>query len=294
MDRTAQQPDALKGRIDIRLDALMTSGAARDGLVAQAMRHALTSPGKRFRPVVTLLTVQQFGGDVATAIDPACAIEMIHAASLILDDLPSMDDAARRRGLPTTHRLFGEDMAILASIALLTRAFAVVTATTSLANDTKLGITARLADAAGLAGLVGGQEIDLRCGAELSDRRALRDLNRRKTGALIGAAVDVGLLVASVDGSRADKMRDAADHIGEVFQTVDDILDVTADQASVGKDVRQDGDKPTLVSVDGVAATRNGARFHMEQAVSLIDGCSPVAPALAPYLRTVFEPHLNG
>ena len=257
------------------------------------MRHALTSPGKRFRPVVTLLTVQQFAGDVARAVDPACAVEMIHAASLILDDLPSMDDAEKRRGLPTTHRLFGEDMAILASIALLTQAFSVVTAATGLSTDTKRGITACLAQSAGLAGLVGGQEIDLRCAAHLNDRQFLRELNRRKTGALIAAAVDVGLLVASVEGQQADRMRDAADHIGEVFQSVDDILDATADQASVGKDVRKDADKATLVSVAGVAETRNGARYHMEQAVRLIGGCSPAAPALAPYLRTVFEPHLN-
>lgn len=284
--------DSLKGRVNRRLEDIAASGG--DGPVGNAVQHALTSPGKRFRPIVALLTAEQFGGDLATAIGPACAVEMIHAASLILDDLPAMDDAELRRGAPTTHRVFGEDMAILAAIALLMRAFTVVTEARGLTDEAKLTVTRTLARATGPAGLVGGQEIDLLGASRLNDRARLRDLNRRKTGALIVAAVDVGLAVASVDGNHAATMRDAADHIGEAFQTVDDLLDATAEQVDVGKDVLKDRGKPTLISVAGEAEARRTARHHMDAAVSLIAGCSPSAQSLVPYLRTVFDPHLNG
>lgn len=284
---------SLKQQIDQRLMQLGSADADDDGLVAQAMRHALTSPGKRFRPIVALLTAEQFGGDRTKAVDPACAVEMVHAASLILDDLPSMDDAALRRGAPTTHRLFGEDMAILAAIALLMQAFSVVTEADGLTSDTKLAITATLARATGLRGLVGGQEIDLRGRSRLNDLASLRDLNRRKTGALIVAAVDIGLHVAVVDGTRAATMRVAADHIGEAFQTVDDLLDATAEQGDIGKDVLQDRNKPTLITIAGLAEARQAAKHHMDRAASLITDCSPSSQTLIPYLRTVFDPHLN-
>jgi geranylgeranyl pyrophosphate synthase len=173
------------------------------------------------------------------------------------------------------------------------QAFTGVTQTEGLSSDAKLAITAILSRASGMSGLVGGQEIDLQGTTRLNDRSSLRDLNRRKTGALIVAAVETGLHVAAVDGQRAESMRVAADHIGEAFQTVDDLLDATANTEDVGKDVLKDRHKPTLIAIAGVAEARQEARNHMDRATSLIDDCAPKAQSLVPYLRTVLEPHLN-
>ena len=151
----------LRAAVNGRLDALVPAGSRGPQRVNEAVRYALLAPGKRIRPLLTILAAMDFGAPVSDALDVACATEMVHTASLVLDDLPCMDDARLRRGQPTVHMRFDESTAILAAIALLNQAFATVTRTTRLSAETRLALVERLSAAVGFDGLVTGQENDL-------------------------------------------------------------------------------------------------------------------------------------
>ncbi len=246
-------------------DAELRTLVPEDGdAVQRSMAYTVLAPSKRVRPVLTLLCAELCGGKIRRALPAAVAIELVHAASLILDDLPSMDDAPLRRGRPTNHKAFGEAIAILAAFALLNQAFGVLSR--SYDPDLAARLTSLLADSVGLNGLVGGQAADLLATDSRIDFEMLERIHRGKTGALFVAAATSGALSAGADDDARAALGAYAKNLGLAFQIVDDLLDVEGDPAETGKAIRGDIRKTTFVSFSGVAGARQLARELCETA----------------------------
>ena len=236
----------VRDAVDARLPELLGRGpseasapGAGDPLPAAA-RDALLSPGKRVRPGLVFLAGELFGAREATLLDPACAVEMIHAASLALDDLPSMDDATTRRGRPALHAVHGEDLAILASVTLIVRAFGVLAdaGLSTVRPSAALDLVSRLADATGLTGLASGQSLDLRTGEADASFDRLETIHARKTGALFVAAAEFGAVLGGARPKELAAVRSFAKNVGLAFQIVDDLLE-RQDPARTGKHARR-------------------------------------------------------
>ncbi len=248
----------------------------RRDTVAKAMAYACADGGKRIRPVLTMEFCRLCCADAYKAMPFAAAIEMIHAYSLVHDDMPCMDNSAVRRGKPAVHVAFGEDMALLTGDALLNRAFEIVVSektAQTLSAETIVHAARVLADAAGIAGMVGGQCIDLESEGKTIDLETLQVLQDGKTAALLRAACVMG---AVIGGANEQQQRAAAlygENIGLAFQMVDDILDVTADAQKLGKPVGGDAEneKVTYVTLCGLEQTRALAREKTEQALKALE-----------------------
>jgi len=257
--------------VDADLRAVVARGTGWPPRLRAAIRWSLLGPGKRVRPVLVLETAAMFTGPrpVACARDAACALEMIHAYSLVHDDLPAMDDDRLRRGRPTTHVRFDEATAILAGDALLTEAFAVLAGDGPSSNADervrRLRVVAELAAAAGAAGMVGGQALDLesegrdRVGAALVAR-----IHRRKTGALIRAAVRAGAICTGASERDLARVTVFGEELGLAFQIADDVLDETGTTAVTGK--RGGGDAERGKATYPAALGLDGARAAMHRA----------------------------
>ena len=257
---------ARRAEIDAALDAALPRPPACPPLIAEAMRHSLFAGGKRLRPILTLAAAEAVAGPdgVAPAMPGACAVELIHTYSLVHDDLPAMDDDSLRRGRPTAHVVYGEGVAILAGDALLTHAFVVLGRAGGAPAERRLHAVARIAEAAGAAGMVGGQVLDLTTGdgepteTAAARRAALREVHERKTGALIGAAAVSGAILAGGDAEIITAIERYASHLGLAFQIVDDILDVEGNAAELGKTTGKDAaaGKPTYPALYGLEGSR--------------------------------------
>jgi len=255
-------PSALAGplavwaaRVNRRLPELLPPATARPEPVHQAMHYALTGAGKRVRPVLTLAVADLFGCRSEPVLDLACAVEMVHACSLVLDDLPAMDDAALRRGRPTVHRVFGESVALLAALALLNRAYALVAeAATRLAlrRYTTEDVVHHLAAAIGSDGLIGGQALDLLAKPEEMNLDVLEYIHSHKTGALFMAAGELGAMAAEARRRDLEVIARFAKNLGLAFQISDDLLDVLGTPEETGKDTGKDIGKVTFVKLLGV------------------------------------------
>ncbi len=252
------------------LDAFVPAGA--QGPVADAMRYTLLAPSKRVRAVLVLLSAELCGSS-ARALPAACAVEAIHAASLILDDLPSMDDAPLRRGQPSAHVKFGDAVAILAAFGLLSDAYRHLAVSYDPALATR--ITTLYADAVGLDGLIAGQAEDVLATDRALTFDTLERIHRRKTGVLFSAAATAGAWTAGGSADDVAALTAYAKNLGLAFQIVDDLLDVTGTPEETGKAVRSDARKTTFVSFSGV----DGA-----QALAL-ELCRTATSALAPFGR---------
>ncbi|MGF6274077.1 geranylgeranyl diphosphate synthase type II [Massilia sp. UYP11] len=239
---------SLRRAVDERIDQLL-SGSPHDQLT-RAMRSSALSAGKRMRPLLLMLVARDLGCNSPALIDVACAVELVHAASLILDDLPCMDDASLRRGKPAIHIQYGEDVAILASVALLSRAFGVLSQAQDIAPATRARLVATLAQTVGDQGLVRGQFEDLHGGARSPE--AIATTNELKTGLLLGVAVDMASIVCHADDAVAQQLRAFALAAGQAFQIKDDFLDGAGnDSAVTGKDTGKDVGKATLINTLG-------------------------------------------
>ena len=225
-----------------------------EGRVERAMAYTALAPSKQVRAVLMLSCAELCGGAPPRAVPAAAAIELVHASSLILDDLPSMDDAPLRRGKKTNHLAFGEATAILAAFGLLNLAFA----TLSRAYEPALGsrLTSLVADAVGPAGLIGGQALDLQATDQSISFEILERIHRGKTGALFVAAACCGAVIAGAHADALGALSAYAKNLGLAFQIVDDLLDVEGDPAQTGKAVRADARKTTFVSFSGVQGAR--------------------------------------
>lgn len=249
----------LARRVEARLPELLPSAGQRPERVVEAMRYALTTPGKRLRPVLTLAVADLLGEDRPEVLDLACAVEMVHACSLVLDDLPAMDDARLRRGRETTHRAFGEDVAILAAFALFNRAYSLVSEAGMRLSPRRYSVADlahHLARAIGTEGLIGGQALDLESRAEDLDLERLEYIHSHKTGALFIAAAELGAMAAGAKRKDLDAVSLYAKNLGLAFQIGDDLLDVIGRPEDTGKDSQQDTHKVTFVKLLGVAGAR--------------------------------------
>ena len=237
--------------------------------LGDAMRYAVLDGGKRLRPLLVMAACDAVNGDAQAALRPACAVELIHAYSLVHDDMPCMDNDVLRRGKPTVHVRFGEAQALLAGDALQALAFELLTPDDdSLSAPTQARLCRLLAQAAGFQGMAGGQAIDLASvGLPLTSVQ-LHEMHRLKTGALLQASVMLGAACGTASPLALNALRDYGAAVGLAFQVVDDILDVTADAATLGKTAGKDAaqDKPTFVSLMGLQASQAYAQQLLAQA----------------------------
>ena len=241
---------ALKAQVEARLAVIAPPGGGRLGA---AMHYALSTPGKRLRPLLLLLTASQLGAEAETALDAACAVEMVHAASLVLDDLPCMDDAAMRRGQPSTHARFGQDLAVLAGVALLNQAYVLLARAPQLSAADRLQMIEALSGAVGMEGLVAGQELDLR--APVGDLAALREAHHRKTGVLFMAAVSLGAVIGQANVAEHVALERFAAELGLAFQARDDVSDAGG---------LEDDGRSTLISLLGREGAEREAEGRMD------------------------------
>jgi geranylgeranyl diphosphate synthase type II len=283
----ALYPLELQERIDAYLAPLAFSSEPGTARLHEAMRYSLLAGGKRIRPVLALATAEALGRDPEDVLPLAAAIEMIHTYSLIHDDLPAMDDDELRRGQPTCHVAYGEDVAILAGDGLFAEALRLVVGEQRGAPENVLAALDELLAAAGVEGMVGGQFLDV-SGPEDVDLRRLHEL---KTGALIAASVGCVLALAGVSGPATIPFRRFAAELGVVFQIVDDILDVTGDEVELGKPRGSDErhGKVTYVSVFGLERARELARESHGKARAALaeaDGDTDKLGRIADYVLT--------
>ncbi len=268
---TAAYPDELRHRVDAYLETLAFADAPDVAGLQEAMRYSLLAGGKRIRPVLALACARAAGVDPETVLPLAAALELIHTYSLIHDDLPAMDDDALRRGLPTCHVAYGEDVAILAGDGLYAQAFDHLLSHQTGEPAALLRAAARLARATGVAGMVGGQYIDV-AGTAAPDAEGLRRLHSLKTGQLISASITCTLTLLAIDPATIQCFGTYANELGVLYQIVDDILDVTGSAQDLGKTQGSDArlGKRTYVTEFGLdGARRLAAESHTRAARSL-------------------------
>jgi geranylgeranyl diphosphate synthase type II len=265
------------------------AAAPTAGPVADAVQDVLFAPAKRLRPILTLLVADVFKTPAEVVLPGACAIELVHTASLILDDLPSMDAASMRRGRPACHVVHGEATAILAAFALINRGFEVLASGWQDGPDAagRAALAQSLAQAIGLDGLIAGQAMDLAMTGRAIDLKTLEYIHSRKTGALFMAAAALGARAARASEAEQAALLAYAKNLGLAFQIVDDLIDATGDSRDSGKDVRQDVGKTTFVSFAGVAGARQLAQELVAASVGSLEGLGPRAEPLRDLARYV-------
>ena len=277
---------------DSIIDGLLKMPPGLEARVYEAMRYSALAPGKRLRPLLVLASARLFGVARRSALQVAAAIEMVHAYSLIHDDLPAMDNSDLRRGRPTCHKAFDEATAVLAGDGLLTMAFEVLSHPDT-HGDPKVccELVAALAMAAGGAGMVGGQMIDLIAETQTLDIGAITRLQRMKTGALIAFSCEAGAILAKAPPELHQALRGYAHDLGLAFQIADDLLDVEGSMNETGKPVGADAaaGKATFVSILGVERARAQAELLVDQAVAHLDLFEQRAELLRQVARFVID-----
>jgi geranylgeranyl diphosphate synthase type II len=258
---------------DARLNELLPADSVPPERLHAAMRYSCLSPGKRLRPALCLVCAEAVDGDAEAALDAACAVEMVHAFSLIHDDLPAIDDDELRRGLPTCHVKFGEAMALLAGDALFSLAFQVL-ASAGEQPGRVLRAVRRLAEATGSDGLVGGEVMDVLAEGCEVDADTLEFIHTRKTGALIAAACEIGALLGGGSDDQVAALRSYGEHLGLAFQIADDILNEESTAEELGKAAGSDRarKKATYPSLHGAEGARKAADEHVRLAVAALRG----------------------
>jgi len=283
-----------QARVDAALEPLFVAPSKELERLYAAMRYSVMNGGKRVRPLLAYAACEALGAPAEQANGAACAVELIHAYSLVHDDLPAMDDDDLRRGQPTTHKAFDEACAILAGDGLQSLAFSALldSGLSPQADGIRLAMVQALAKAAGPAGMVGGQAIDLGSVGLKLDQQALEFMHRHKTGALIEASVRLGALAsARAEQAQLDALQVYAQAIGLAFQVQDDILDVESDTATLGKRQGADiaRDKPTYPALLGLEAAKAYAIELRDQALIALQGFGETAEPLRALARYIVE-----
>jgi geranylgeranyl diphosphate synthase type II len=261
--------------IDACLDRLLPEKDAFPASLHQAMRYCLFAGGKRIRPALALAAAEAVGGNPDDIVEEACALELIHTFTLIHDDLPSMDNDDLRRGMPSTHKVFGEAMAILAGDALQTEAFKILAcgfATGKHSAERTVEIIRILAEASGSQGIVGGQVVDLESEGKMIDLTRLQYIHSNKTGSLIAASVIMGGILGGASLEEIEKLKRYGESIGHAFQIADDILDVEGSKEKLGKNTGSDQkkSKATYPSIVGMDAARKRLKEYYQRALDAI------------------------
>jgi geranylgeranyl diphosphate synthase type II len=285
--------EARKATVDAALDRVLPPESAPPTSIHRAMRYSVLAPGKRLRPILVIAGAEAVGGRADDVLDAACALELIHAYSLIHDDLPAMDDDDYRRGRLTNHKVFGEAIAILAGDALLTLAFRLVAdnAAKRAAPAIVGAVVTEVADAAGTDGMVGGQVVDIESEGKAISSEMLDYIHLHKTAALIRAALRVGALLGGAGVQQVEAISRAGQALGLAFQIVDDILDVEGSLAELGKSAGSDErkKKATYPSLHGLPASKQRARELIEETKRLLLPLGPAADPIRALADFVFE-----
>lgn len=282
----------IQADIDSAFDAFLPVPPDPRGPLVEAMRHAAIGGGKRVRPLLLTATAELLGVARTAAVNAACALEAIHCYSLIHDDLPCMDDDALRHGKPTVHAAYGEAVAVLAGDALHALAFDILThPDTSTDPFVQAELVATLARASGHEGMAGGQMMDIAAEEQSYDLAQVTRLQQLKTGALIGASIEMGAILGRLPPEGRAPLRAFARDIGLAFQIADDLLDVEGDEMLAGKALRKDAaqGKATFVTLMGADKARTQARLLVEQAAGHLAGFGEEARLLKALARFIVE-----
>ncbi len=285
----ASLPVLIKAAVEHKLEDALPASTPGPARLVEAMRYGLLAPAKRVRGILTCLVARQFGIDPKLAETMAASIEMVHAASLILDDLPCMDDAAIRRGRPAAHKIYGEDTAVLAAVGLMNHAFLCVARDVVLADRLRGQLASALAEAIGPNGLVGGQEQDLREAGRIDTVSDVEVMHARKTGILFTLAAEAGARIADATETQVLHMRDFGAKLGLAFQTYDDVLDAYATIEIAGKDVGQDTSKVTVVTLLGVGRAKAHADAHVAVALAHLEAAGGDVGPTAGFVRHLID-----
>jgi geranylgeranyl diphosphate synthase type II len=282
-----------RAMVDGALDRVLPAETTAPVNLHRAMRYSVLAPGKRLRPILVIAGAEAVGGAAPAVLEAACALELIHAYSLIHDDLPAMDDDDYRRGRLTNHKVFGEAMAILAGDALLTLAFRLVADNAARMGDPRAvaRVVADVADAAGTDGMVGGQVVDIESEGKDVTAETLEYIHRHKTAALIRVSLGAGATLAGARPEQLAAVRAAGEALGLAFQIVDDILDVEGSLAELGKTAGSDErkKKATYPSLHGLPASKQRARDLIEETKRLLVPLGPAADPIRALADFVFE-----
>jgi geranylgeranyl diphosphate synthase type II len=285
--------DERRALIDAALAQCLPPEDAPPATVHRAMRYSLLAGGKRLRPILVIAGAEAVGGRADTVLPTACALELIHTYSLIHDDLPAMDDDDYRRGRPTNHKVFGEAIAILAGDALLTLAFQLVASNVTRVREPRVicDVVAEIASAAGTAGMVGGQVVDIESEGRAITAETLDYIHAHKTAALIRASLRVGAMLGGAPPDHLEAISAAGGSLGLAFQIVDDILDVEGSLAELGKTAGSDErkGKATYPAIYGLEASRRRARALIEETRAALNGLGPAAEPLGALADFVLE-----
>ncbi len=278
--------------VENALDLYLPGKDSLPAALHSSMRYSVFAGGKRIRPVLMMAACEAVGGSTADVIPAACAIEMIHSYSLIHDDLPAMDDDDFRRGKPTNHKVYGEAKAILAGDALLTEAFLLLSGPVNgarLSSEQAIEVIHLLAKSAGSRGMVGGQVVDMESEGKEIDLPTLEYIHTHKTGALLLAALETGCVIGRAGSEQRQALRRYGEAIGLAFQVADDILDIVADQDSLGKDVGSDTERgkatyPALLGLDGARQRAEELRQIARAAIKEFSELAQPLRAIADYI----------
>ena len=281
-----------KREVEAALETALPAPAGLQRSVIEAARYSLFAGGKRLRPILCLTAAEVVGGSSHCLMPAACALEMIHTYSLIHDDLPAMDNDDYRRGQLTSHKVYGEAIAILAGDALLTEAFELMARTRDIPGQSPervLEAIRILVKAAGYRGMIGGQVIDLECENVETDMATVEYMHIHKTGALLSASLEIGALLGGGAPEQTRCLKRYGHHFGLAFQITDDLLDIEGDAREMGKQPGSDvaRNKKTYPALLGLARSKESAREHVEQALHQLasfGGAAEPLRALARYL----------
>jgi len=280
--------------VDEALDQLLPVANAEPQTIHEAMRYSIFAGGKRLRPVLVMAAAEAVGGDGNEVLPTACALELIHTYSLIHDDLPAMDDDDYRRGKLTSHKVYGEGIAILAGDGLLTMAFELMAqnaAIGTISDKSVIQAIKEVAAAAGTLGMIGGQVADLEAENQVIDGDALRCIHARKTGALYRAALRTGAILAGASEEQVAALTKYAEALGLAFQITDDILDIEGDERKLGKQVGSDikNNKATYPALYGLAASKEMAAKAVDEALDSLKSFGSEADLLRAIVRYILS-----
>ncbi len=279
-------------RVEQWLERLLPAPNQAPTTIHEAMRYSVFAGGKRLRPALVIATGEVFDAPEQSLLPAACALEMIHTYSLIHDDLPAMDNDDLRRGRPTNHKVYGEAMAILAGDALLTQAFITLAILEGVSAETKVRVTAEVAQAAGTVNaLIGGQVLDIQNEGRQVTAEELDAIHRAKTGALIRCCVRVGAIIGGASENELQHLTEYAEKAGLAFQVADDVLDATATSEELGKTAGKDeaAQKATYVSLYGIETARQRAAQLCQEAIAAVQTIGRETNQLEAIARFIVE-----
>ncbi|MDB5929663.1 MAG: Farnesyltranstransferase (Geranylgeranyl-diphosphate synthase)-like protein [Polaromonas sp.] len=287
-DEFADLLECLRRQVDARLAELVPQPDDGHDLLGAALHEGVLAPGKRMRPLLVLLVGRSLGHRSRALLELACAVELVHAASLFLDDMPCMDNARLRRGRLAVHARYGEDVAMLGAVALLAQACAMVAGAPGLSGELRAQLAGVLCHAVGMQGLVRGQYRDLREGRAARLAEDIASTNQQKTGSLFSAGFEMAALAAGADEQVRLALRQAASALGHAFQLRDDLEDGAQTPATFGKDRHKDVGKSTLVALLGREAVAQCLAGHLAQAETQLRLALPADAGVALLVRKAF------